>query len=93
MTRPSKVPKSLQPMLATLIDAPFDSKDWVFETKWTAFGWWPRSRTEASPDMKSRMLEVAESCDWLAQRAEDRLWTLANRECLRKSSHLRGMPA
>ena len=24
-------------MLATLIDAPFDSKDWVFETKWDGF--------------------------------------------------------
>jgi len=37
MARPSKVPKPLQPMLATLIDAPFDSKDWVFETKWDGF--------------------------------------------------------
>jgi len=37
MARPSKVPKSLQPMLATLIDAPFDSKDWVFENKWDGF--------------------------------------------------------
>jgi bifunctional non-homologous end joining protein LigD len=24
-------------MLATLIDAPFDNKDWVFETKWDGF--------------------------------------------------------
>jgi hypothetical protein len=24
-------------VLATLIDAPFDSKDWVFETKWDGF--------------------------------------------------------
>ena len=37
MARPSKVPKALQPMLATLIDAPFDSRDWVFETKWDGF--------------------------------------------------------
>ena len=37
MARPSKVPKPLQPMLATLIDAPFDNKDWVFETKWDGF--------------------------------------------------------
>jgi ATP-dependent DNA ligase len=37
MARPSKVPKQLQPMLATLIDAPFDSKDWVFENKWDGF--------------------------------------------------------
>ena len=37
MARPSKVPKPLQPMLATLIDAPFDSRDWVFETKWDGF--------------------------------------------------------
>src|SRR6476646_2903361 len=37
MARPSKVPKPLQPMLATLVDAPFDNKDWVFETKWDGF--------------------------------------------------------
>jgi len=37
MARVSKVPKLLQPMLATLIDAPFDSEDWVFETKWDGF--------------------------------------------------------
>ena len=37
MPRESKVPKALQPMLATLIDAPFDSRDWVFETKWDGF--------------------------------------------------------
>ena len=24
-------------MLATLIDAPFDGRDWVFETKWDGF--------------------------------------------------------
>jgi ATP-dependent DNA ligase len=24
-------------MLATLIDAPFDDKDWIFETKWDGF--------------------------------------------------------
>jgi bifunctional non-homologous end joining protein LigD len=37
MARPSKVPKPLQPMLATLIDAPFDDPGWVFETKWDGF--------------------------------------------------------
>src|SRR6185295_7919234 len=37
MPRPSKVPKPLQPMLATLIDAPFDDSAWVFETKWDGF--------------------------------------------------------
>jgi bifunctional non-homologous end joining protein LigD len=37
MPRESKLPKQLQPMLATLIDAPFDSPDWVFETKWDGF--------------------------------------------------------
>src|SRR5256885_14678970 len=37
MTRPSKVPKPLQPMLATLIDEPFDNPSWVFETKWDGF--------------------------------------------------------
>jgi bifunctional non-homologous end joining protein LigD len=37
MVRQSKLPKRLQPMLATLVDAPFDSRDWVFETKWDGF--------------------------------------------------------
>jgi bifunctional non-homologous end joining protein LigD len=34
MPRESKLPKHLQPMLATLTGAPFDDPDWVFETKW-----------------------------------------------------------
>ncbi len=37
MSRESKLPKLLQPMLATLTDAPFDDPDWVFETKWDGF--------------------------------------------------------
>ena len=37
MTRVQKLPKRLQPMLATLTDAPFDDTDWVFETKWDGF--------------------------------------------------------
>ena len=37
MPRASKLPKRLQPMLATLIDAPFDNPDWVFESKWDGF--------------------------------------------------------
>jgi bifunctional non-homologous end joining protein LigD len=37
MARPSKLPKRLQPMLATLIDAPFDNARWIFETKWDGF--------------------------------------------------------
>jgi hypothetical protein len=37
MARESKLPKRLQPMLATLTDAPFDDPDWVFETKCDGF--------------------------------------------------------
>jgi bifunctional non-homologous end joining protein LigD len=37
MPRESTLPKALQPMLATLTDAPFDDPDWVFETKWDGF--------------------------------------------------------
>ena len=37
MARRSKLPKPLQPMLATLTDAAFDDQDWVFETKWDGF--------------------------------------------------------
>jgi len=35
--RTQKLPTRLQPMLATLIDAPFDDPAWVFETKWDGF--------------------------------------------------------
>jgi len=37
MARQSRLPKELQPMLATLIDAPFDNPGWVFESKWDGF--------------------------------------------------------
>ena len=37
MPRISKLPKYLQPMLATLVDAPFDGREWVFESKWDGF--------------------------------------------------------
>ena len=37
MTRVSTLPKHLQPMRATLIDAPFDDPMWVFEDKYDGF--------------------------------------------------------
>jgi hypothetical protein len=37
MSRTSTLPKRLQPMLATLTDAPFDEKGWVFEDKYDGF--------------------------------------------------------
>ena len=37
MPRVSNLPKRLQPMLATLTDAPFDDPAWVFEAKWDGF--------------------------------------------------------
>jgi bifunctional non-homologous end joining protein LigD len=37
MPRESKLPKPLQPMLATLTDSPFDDPVWVFENKWDGF--------------------------------------------------------
>src|SRR6201989_878795 len=37
MSRASPLPKRLQPMLATLTDAPFDDPDWVFEDKYDGF--------------------------------------------------------
>ena len=37
MARTSTLPKHLQPMLATLTDAPFDDKDWIFEDKYDGF--------------------------------------------------------
>ena len=37
MSRTSKLPKRLQPMLATLTDLPFDDADWIFEDKFDGF--------------------------------------------------------
>jgi hypothetical protein len=37
MSRTSTLPKPLQPMLATLTDAPFDDAGWVFEDKYDGF--------------------------------------------------------
>ena len=37
MARSSTLPKRLQPMLATLTDAPFDDKEWIFEDKYDGF--------------------------------------------------------
>ena len=37
MSRMSTLPKRLQPMLATLTDAPFDDPGWVFEDKYDGF--------------------------------------------------------
>ena len=37
MARTSKLPKRLQPMLATLTDGPFDDNDWIFEDKYDGF--------------------------------------------------------
>src|SRR5271165_6503543 len=36
MTRKS-MKKEYRPMLATLVDKPFDNADWVYETKWDGF--------------------------------------------------------
>jgi len=37
MSRTSSLPRRLQPMLATLIEAPFDKAGWVFEDKYDGF--------------------------------------------------------
>ena len=37
MARVSSLPKRLQPMLATLTDAPFDDAGWIFEDKYDGF--------------------------------------------------------
>jgi bifunctional non-homologous end joining protein LigD len=37
VARTSILPKNLQPMLATLTDAPFDDKDWIFEANYDGF--------------------------------------------------------
>jgi bifunctional non-homologous end joining protein LigD len=34
---PVKMPSDVKPMLATLVDEPFDDKDWIFEVKWDGY--------------------------------------------------------
>jgi len=33
----SPMPREVKPMLATLIDAPFDGENWAFEIKWDGY--------------------------------------------------------
>lgn len=33
----TKLPREIKPMLATLVDKPFDDDEWLFETKWDGF--------------------------------------------------------
>ncbi|HEY2348952.1 MAG TPA: DNA ligase D [Puia sp.] len=33
----SPIPKRIKPMLATLVDKPFDDPDWIFEVKWDGY--------------------------------------------------------
>src|SRR5262252_702125 len=35
--RKAPMPTIIQPMLATLVDDPFNDPDWIFETKWDGF--------------------------------------------------------
>ncbi len=36
-SKKSNIPHDIQPMLATLVDEPFDKKDWIFEIKWDGY--------------------------------------------------------
>src|SRR6185295_18668561 len=35
--KPSKIPTNISPMLATLIDEPFDKEGWQYEIKWDGY--------------------------------------------------------
>jgi bifunctional non-homologous end joining protein LigD len=37
VSKKKSMKKEYRPMLATLVDQPFDSKDWLYETKWDGF--------------------------------------------------------
>jgi bifunctional non-homologous end joining protein LigD len=37
ITPKSALPRQVKPMLATLVDKPFDDKDWLFEVKWDGY--------------------------------------------------------
>lgn len=44
-----KLPTRVKPMLATLVEEPFDRKDWIFEVKWDGY----RAIAEVRPDKVS----------------------------------------
>jgi bifunctional non-homologous end joining protein LigD len=46
--------RGLRPMLATLIDAPFDDKEWIFETKWDGFRLMATTRKDGGASLYSR---------------------------------------
>jgi bifunctional non-homologous end joining protein LigD len=35
--KPAEMPEKIAPMLATLVDEPFDNNDWIFEIKWDGY--------------------------------------------------------
>src|ERR1043165_9152765 len=35
--RKARMPATIKPMLATLVDEPFSDPEWIFETKWDGF--------------------------------------------------------
>ncbi|WP_121356542.1 DNA ligase D [Flavisolibacter nicotianae] len=37
LAEPAEMPQKILPMLATLVDEPFDNKDWIFEIKWDGY--------------------------------------------------------
>jgi hypothetical protein len=46
---PVQSAEAVAAMLATLIDAPFDNKNWVFESKWDGFRLVAKIEKAASP--------------------------------------------
>lgn len=63
-------------MLATLIDAPFDDKDWVFETKWDGFRLVAKTERKSGAlysrngnDVTRRYASVAEALDVIKRNA------------------------
>ena len=57
MSRTSTLPKRLQPMLATLGDAPFDDLSWVFEDNYDGF----RMIAEIGKIISHSYIEVAKA--------------------------------
>jgi len=70
MGKSAAFPALVRPMLATAIDKPFDSKDWVFEVKWDgvrSIVFWNKSadileiRSRSDRDMTHRYPEIVEA--------------------------------
>ena len=74
-----------RPMLATLVDKPFDDKRWVFETKWDGF----RLITEKRGLAARLWSRIRETWPWNRRPPVNRPWYVNRRRAILIMEHRR----